>query len=155
MIGIISAIAVPALLRARMSGNEASAIGSVRAVNAAETAYANAAGRGGFAVLLSTLVTPCNASNAGFLSTDLSSDPSTKSGYRITLTAGVGANAGPVDCNGTATRTTYYATAIPLALGTTGRRAFASNNINSIWQSSTGAPPPEPFTVTATTQPLQ
>ena len=75
MIGVISAIAVPALLRARMSGNEASAIGSVRAVNAAETAYANSAGRGGFAVLLSTLVTPCGAGDAGFLSRDLASGP--------------------------------------------------------------------------------
>ena len=32
IIGIIAAIAVPGLLRARMSGNETSAIGSVRAV---------------------------------------------------------------------------------------------------------------------------
>ena len=33
IIGIIAAIAVPGLLRARMSGNEASAIGSLRAIN--------------------------------------------------------------------------------------------------------------------------
>ena len=32
IIGIIAAAAVPALLRARMTGNEASAIGSVRAL---------------------------------------------------------------------------------------------------------------------------
>ena len=32
IIGIIAAIAVPGLLRARISGNEASAIGSLRAV---------------------------------------------------------------------------------------------------------------------------
>jgi type IV pilus assembly protein PilA len=155
MIGVITAIAVPALLRARMSGNEASAIGSVRAVNAAETAYANSAGRGGFAVLLSTLVTPCGAGSAGFLSKDLASDPSAKSGYRITLAVGAGANVGPLDCNGTVTRSSYYATAVPLSVGTTGRRAFASNAINAIWQSSTGVPPTEPFTLTATTQPLQ
>ena len=35
IIGIIAAIAVPGLLRARMSGNEASAIGSLRAINTA------------------------------------------------------------------------------------------------------------------------
>ena len=40
IIGIISAIAVPGLLRARMAGNESSAIGSVRAINSAETSYA-------------------------------------------------------------------------------------------------------------------
>src|SRR5438034_11670496 len=36
IIGIIAAIAVPGLLRARISGNEASAIGSMRAINTAE-----------------------------------------------------------------------------------------------------------------------
>ena len=35
IIGIIAAIAVPGLLRARQSGNEASAIGSMRAINSA------------------------------------------------------------------------------------------------------------------------
>ncbi len=38
IIGIIAAIAVPGLLRARMSGNEAAAIGSVRAINSARPA---------------------------------------------------------------------------------------------------------------------
>ena len=45
IIGIIAAIAIPGLLRARMAGNEASAIGSMRAVNSAESAFA-AAGTG-------------------------------------------------------------------------------------------------------------
>ena len=38
IIGIIAAIAVPGLLRARMSGNEASAIGSLRAINSSQQA---------------------------------------------------------------------------------------------------------------------
>ncbi len=37
IIGIIAAIAVPGLLRARMSGNEASAIGSLRAINSGQS----------------------------------------------------------------------------------------------------------------------
>src|SRR2546426_2664068 len=49
IIGIIAAIAVPGLLRARQSGNEASAIGSVRAVNSAQASYAASCGGGGFA----------------------------------------------------------------------------------------------------------
>src|SRR4029079_8516718 len=36
IIGIIAAIAIPGLLRARMSGNEASAMGSVRVITSAE-----------------------------------------------------------------------------------------------------------------------
>ena len=50
IIGIIAAIAVPGLLRARMSGNEASAIGSMRAVSSANSAYSSAAAGGGYAI---------------------------------------------------------------------------------------------------------
>ena len=39
IIGIIAAIAVPGLLRARMSGNETSAIGWMRAINTAQVNY--------------------------------------------------------------------------------------------------------------------
>ena len=46
IIGIIAAIAIPGLLRARMSGNEASAIGSLRAVNSAESTFAASCGSG-------------------------------------------------------------------------------------------------------------
>ncbi len=46
LLGIISAIAIPGLLRARMSGNEASAIGSLRAMTSAQAAWAGShAGR--------------------------------------------------------------------------------------------------------------
>ena len=50
IIGIIAAIAVPGLLRARMSGNEASAIGSLRAINSGQATYSSSCGGGGYAV---------------------------------------------------------------------------------------------------------
>ena len=50
IIGIIAAIAVPGLLRARMSGNEASAIGSMRAINTAQQSYSQQCQ--GYAVVL-------------------------------------------------------------------------------------------------------
>ena len=49
IIGIIAAIAVPGLLRARMSGNEASAIGSLRAINCGQSTYSSSCGGGGYA----------------------------------------------------------------------------------------------------------
>ena len=49
IIGIIAAIAVPGLLRARMSGNEASAIGSLRAINSAQSTYSSSCGGNGYA----------------------------------------------------------------------------------------------------------
>ena len=48
IIGIIAAIAVPGLLRARMSGNEASAIGSLRAISSGEAAYSSSCGNGSY-----------------------------------------------------------------------------------------------------------
>ena len=46
IIGIVAAIAVPGLLRARMASNEASTIGSLRAINSANVNYmTNCAGR--------------------------------------------------------------------------------------------------------------
>ena len=55
IIGIIAAIAVPGLLRARMSGNEASAIGSTRTVSSAEATYASSCGGGGYAIVMADL----------------------------------------------------------------------------------------------------
>ena len=46
IIGIIAAIAVPSLLRGRMAGNEASAIGSLRAVNSAQLSYSTGCAQG-------------------------------------------------------------------------------------------------------------
>src|SRR6185436_17048947 len=43
IIGIIAAIAIPSLLRARVSANEAAAIGDTRTVLSAEAAYQSAA----------------------------------------------------------------------------------------------------------------
>src|SRR5439155_9233463 len=39
ILSVIAAIAIPGLLRARMAGNEASAIGTIRVVNSAELTY--------------------------------------------------------------------------------------------------------------------
>jgi len=131
IIGIIAAIAVPGLLRARMSGNETSAIGSMRAINSAQVSYSAAAGQGGYSGTLAVLQIPCAAGSQGFLSPDLSADPSTKSGFTVSLAAaGV---AGPNDCNGTATRTNYYSEAEPLNFGTTGNRSFNTNAAGTIY----------------------
>ena len=146
IIGIIAAIAVPGLLRARMSGNETSAIGSMRAVNTAEVSYSAACGQGGYAVLFATLGTPPPMGTQAFLSNDLTGAVSPqKSGFAYTLVAGAGGAAGPADCNGTATNVTYYTTAIPTSFTSTGNRSFASNQAGAIWQNNTNAAPTEPF----------
>ena len=58
IIGIIAAIAVPGLLRARMSGNEASAIGSLRAITVAQINFSANCGQGNYADSLANLALP-------------------------------------------------------------------------------------------------
>jgi len=150
IIGIIAAIAVPGLLRARMSGNESSAIGSLRAVVSGEIAYSSACGNNGYAVAFTTLGVPPPGGTQAFLSPDMAVAAPAKSGFNYTLAAGAGAAAGPADCNGTATQTAYYSTAVPATFGTTGNRSFATNTAGTIWQNTTAAAPTEPFAAPAT-----
>jgi type IV pilus assembly protein PilA len=149
IIGIIAAIAVPGLLRARMSGNETSAIGGMRAINTANVSYSSACGNGAYAVLFATLGTPITPGGQAFLSEDLSASPlgevPQKSGYTYTLGAGLGAAAGPMDCLGTATNVTFYATAIPTSFASTGNRSFATSAAGAVWQNVTAAAPVQPF----------
>ena len=89
IIGIIAAIAVPGLLRARIAGNEASAIGSLRAVNSANLNWMTncAAGRG-YADSLDDLGVPPTSGGQPFISPDLSLTTAiSKSGYDITYAA--------------------------------------------------------------------
>src|SRR3979490_221832 len=79
IIGIIAAIAVPGLLRARMSGNEASAIGSMRAINSSESTYSSSCGGNGYAQTLNDLAKSPPSSTQGFISPDLATNGVTKS----------------------------------------------------------------------------
>ena len=134
IIGIIAAIAIPGLLRARMSGNEASAIGSVRTIHGANAAYSSTAGGGGYATTLATLQVVCgSAGGQAYLSPELATDDVLKSGYNLDLDS-VGASAGPNDCNGTATEMDFLATAAPAEAGTTGNRYFGVMAAGTIYQ---------------------
>ena len=146
IISIIAAIAVPGLLRSKMTANETSAEASLKAITTAEIMYASSCGQNGYAVSLIVLGTPTPGSTQAFLSADLASVAAPqKSGYNFNLGPGSGASAGPNDCNGTATQTAFYATAVPQTFGTTGGKSFATNTGNTIWEVSANAPPTEPF----------
>lgn len=141
IIGIIAAIAVPGLLRARMSGNEASAIGSMRAINSSQVTYAASCGGGGYATTLVDLAAVPTAGGDPFISPDLNANGVVKSGYTITLAQGVGSIAvlaAASTCNSTNSMSTYHATATPATPGQTGTRAFATNNSGTIYQNYTG-----------------
>jgi type IV pilus assembly protein PilA len=153
IIGIIAAIAVPGLLRARMSGNETSAIGSLRATNTAQVNYASACGNGNYATGFPILAIGPNASTQGFLSPDLTAVAAPlKSGFNYAMVPGANA---VLDCNGTMAALTYYSSATPAAVGSTGNRAFATTQGGAIFQDTTGVAPTAAAITAGTAQPIQ
>jgi type IV pilus assembly protein PilA len=155
IIGIISAIAIPGLLRARIAGNEASAIGSMRAVHNSEVTYAQTCGGGGYATSLDDLATSPTSGGAPFITADLNANGAVKAGYTVIVEPGTAAFnvlGGGSTCNGTTSQSTYHATASPATLGQTGTRAFATNNSGTVYQNYTGVQIP---TSLAGTQVLQ
>ncbi len=150
IIGVVTAIAVPGLLRARMSGNEASAIGSLRTINSGEASYASSCAHGGYAIDLADLAKPPTGSDKGFVSPDLASNGVTKSGYAVTL--GKDASAGVLDvgtaaatCNAAASTpaSSYWASANPTK-PEAGIRYFATDTRGTLFQDSAALANPIP-----------
>jgi prepilin-type N-terminal cleavage/methylation domain-containing protein len=144
IIGIIAAIAIPGLLRARMSGNEASAIGSVRAINSGEATYAASCGGGGYAQTLEDLYKAPSGGGVPFIGPDLATTGVTKSGYVVTLAPGsvtttILAAASTCNAAAAAAIATFHAHAEPSAINSTGVRAFASDQRGTLYQNATGA----------------
>jgi type IV pilus assembly protein PilA len=135
IIGIIAAIAIPGLVRARISGNEAWAIGSLRAVGSAQGTFSASCANGRYAQNLDILGTGPSG-GAPFLSPDLAQAPSvSKSGYTVSLT-GAAVSGGSPACNGaTALASGFHAWADPLS-STTGTRHFFTNSAGTVWQST-------------------
>ena len=137
VVGIIAAIAIPSLLRARIAGNEASAIGSIRTIHSGQMSFAATCGGGGFAATLGDLgLAP--ASGTGFIPDDLAAaEPSgaPKSGYEFTIT-GTGAMVVTAagTCNGSSddTMTGFFVQADPADAGLSGMRFFATDHTGQI-----------------------
>jgi hypothetical protein len=145
-------MAMMSMWRARSAANESSAIGSLRSIASAQVLYATGCGAGNFATALPTLGNPPPGSTTGFLPPDLTSAPIVqKSGFLFQIAPSAGAMGGVNDCNGTPTRTGYYARGEPLTFGNTGHRSFAAvSSANLIWQVYGAVAPAEPFVAPAT-----
>jgi type IV pilus assembly protein PilA len=129
---IIAAIAIPNLLRSRMAANEASAVGSLRTINTAEVTFATSYPAQGFSPTLAALggAAPCGPAvvTAACLIDEVLSVTAKKSGYTFTA---VGVGALPM--------VSYTATAVPTIIGSSGQRAFFTDQSGVIRYDTTGA----------------
>ena len=139
IIGIIAAIAIPSLLRARVSANESAAIGDIRSVVSAQSAY-QSANLGAYGIL-TCLSTPSGcigmyATTAPtFLDTNVANVAMTKGGYNRTFFPGpltVGnTNTGAIDL--------FCYAASPSVLNQTGVRGFGGDSSGRICFDGAGA----------------
>ena len=124
---IIAAIAIPNLLRARMSANESSAVASIRTANSAEVTYNTAYPTIGFAPALvnlgGALGAACvpSSTTACLIDSVLANNGnpagSGKSGY--SFTSGTGTVGGGINIG-------YTVVTVPLTINQTGIRAFCT-----------------------------
>jgi prepilin-type N-terminal cleavage/methylation domain-containing protein len=152
IIGILAAIAVPGLLRARITGNEASAIGSIRSIVSSQQDYRGL--NGGYATSLATLAATCPSHTSPFIAPDWATNGAIRNGYIFSVMPATDAALGPHDACGHPTSDKFYATAVPEDVGLTGTRAFAADGGQVIWQNTIAVAPPLPFKADATTSPV-
>jgi prepilin-type N-terminal cleavage/methylation domain len=131
---VLASIAIPSLLRSRISANEASAVASIRTINTAQVTYAVTYPMEGFADNLSKLgaptgTSPVTSASAGLLDWVLgcATQPCPKSGYQFSI----------VNLNGTPI-VSYEINATPVALGQTGYRGFCSDQLSHVTYDPTG-----------------
>ena len=151
VIGILSAVALPSLSRARSVAIETSTIGSLRAITSAQAAYTASCAVGFYAPTIVWLRTP-GTGTAAFIGPQFSSNSVTIEGYTISFSKGAVAAKAPKACNGLAAGQAvqgYFVGGDPLVMGpSSGVRHFGVDSDGIIYQSPkritayyTGVPP--------------
>jgi len=138
IIGIIAAIAIPSLLRARIAANETAAIGDTRAVITGQHAYAasNSASYGMMSCLGQPPACGFPAGTTPFLDSNIAA-LNTKGGYNRSFEPGTaGAGSPDVGLN------TFAYFAVPTVIGQTGSRGFGGDNSGVICADQNGGLPP-------------
>jgi prepilin-type N-terminal cleavage/methylation domain-containing protein len=148
IIGIIAAIAIPSLLRARISANESATIGDIRTVVSAQAAYQSANG-GWYDGKLTCLTVPASGAacipsyptNApNFLDSQLTSTAA-KSGYSRSFVAGAVPPNLDTSISSPTSVGTYVYGASPIQGGQTGVRGFAGDHSGILCADNTGTIP--------------
>lgn len=142
VIGVVSALTAVYVQHARIVGNEASAIASLRAINLAQTTYASTCAEAGFAQSLDDLgKAPADFSHS-FITPDLAANGVTKDGYVFTMQADTAATiVTPVDrvCNAPAKHamSAYFVAATPVN-AQSGHRTFGTDKRRVVYAREDG-----------------
>jgi prepilin-type N-terminal cleavage/methylation domain-containing protein len=143
IIGIIAAIAIPSLLRARISANESAAIGDIRTVISAQAAYHSTNG-GWYEGNLSCLVAPFSgcipnypSNSPTFLDSQLVS-LLPKSGYSRSFAPGTVPPGISTATQSPTSATSYVYWATPTSPGQSGVRGFAGDSSGALCFSADG-----------------
>jgi prepilin-type N-terminal cleavage/methylation domain-containing protein len=138
IIGVIAALALPQLLRARLASQEASAAAALRAVSSSEANFAATCGGGGYATELADLAKPPSGTRHAFISPDLGANGVHKSGYIYAVEKNGRADTMDVlfvTCNDSdfPRASSFFASAVPISPGVTGTRFFATDTPGTIY----------------------
>jgi hypothetical protein len=152
LIGLLSTLAIPGLMRARGAAQTANALGTIKVVNSAQLSFAITCGYGFYSPDFQTLGAAPPLSADAFLAPEMSASPTfIRTGYLFSM-AGVGLPGAPASCNGLpAGRASpgYAVVADPLDT-TPPARYLGSNAEGAIWEDTasfagtmpeSGAPP--------------
>jgi type IV pilus assembly protein PilA len=145
IIGIIAAIAIPSLLRARVSANESATIGDIRTLISSQAAY-QSSNAGFYEGKLTCLVKPSGGcipsyptSAPTFLDSQIAS-LSVKTGYNRSFVTGPGPAPLPASASPSSTLGyTYFGT--PLIIGQSGVRGFGGDSSGLVCYTPSGAAP--------------
>ena len=100
LIGLVSTLAIPGLMRARGAAQSASALGTMRVVNSAQLSFAITCGLGFYSPDFPTLAIKPPSSVDAFLAPELATGPTfIKAGYNFSM-AGTSLQGAPASCNG-------------------------------------------------------
>jgi len=139
---IISAIAIPNLLRSKMAANETSAVSSLRTLDTGEITYASIYPSMGFSLDILSLggvAATCNAGGASTTSACIADDVLAKATAPATAKSGYYFTYGGLVTNGTST-TAYTIVATPVTIGSTGQRYFFTDQTGIVRYGLSSAP---------------
>ncbi len=141
IIAIIGAIAIPVLLRSRVSANESATLSDIRTVLTAEAAYHSANGGAYGSITCLSAASTCipNYQGPNFLDANMSTITMVKSGYTRVFVAGT--SVAPNSSIGTSSMADFTYQAVPVAPGQTGVRGFAGDSSGRVCATPNGAVP--------------